>query len=127
MTAERAHAGTEWQAALPRMEVSRGFQMQPLPLTCMFIAAAGYPSLGLPGPYITVSLAAKSSSTEASGKGQAAKASKVIKGERQLHWGPRDWGLAPVLPPLQLLASPRPLRVSFLSAKRLACICPLPI
>ena len=113
MTAERAHAGTEWQAALPRMEASGGFQMQPLPLTCMFIVAPGYPSLGLPGPYITVSLAAKSSSTEAPGKGQAAKASKVIKGERQLHWGPRDWGLAPVLPPLQLLASLRPPKGQF--------------
>lgn len=55
------------------------------------------PFPGLPGPYINVSLAAKSSSTEAPGKGQAAKASRGIKGERQLHWGPRDWGLAPVL------------------------------
>ena len=44
MTAERAQAGTEWQTALPRMEVSAGFQMEPLPLTCKFIEAPKHPS-----------------------------------------------------------------------------------
>ena len=128
MTADRAHAGTEWQAALPRMEASGGFQMQALPLTCMFIAAPGYPSPGLPGPYISVSLAAKSSSTEAPGKGQAANESRVLRGKRQLPWGPRDWGLAPVLPPLELLASLiLPKGHGFLTAERLTCICPLPM
>lgn len=71
--------------------------MQLLPLTLHVHCAPGYPSLDSQNPYINVSLAAKSSSTEALGKARQLRPSRGIKGERQLHWGPRDWGLAPVL------------------------------
>lgn len=74
----------------------------------MFTEAPKYPFWGLPGPYIIVSLAAKSGSTEAPRKGRTANESKAIKGKRQLGWGQGAQGLASVLLPRELLASPCP-------------------
>lgn len=89
MTAERAHAGTEWQAALPLMEALGGFQMQLLPLTCTFIAAPGYPSWT---PVIYQCQFDAVQLTEAPGKGQAAKASRGIKGEKTAALGAEGLG-----------------------------------
>lgn len=98
------------------------------PLNLQVHRGSKTPFLGLPGPYITASVPAKSSSTEAPGKGQAANECREDKRERQMAGGQGLCGLAPVLLPLELPASPCPPEGhSFLSVKRLTCTHLLPI
>lgn len=114
---KRMHAGTEWQTALPQIEASPGFQMQLLPLTCVFSVAPKYPlgdSQGRVSPSAWLPSPAPQRHLGKAGQVRRARQSRGKTAGRR----PRSWGLVPNLAPHELLASPCPIEGrSFLSQK----------